>query len=141
MRIGVSAFALAIVLGACAASDPKADLRADCVVLAEDAEGKENIAAMGGDTASFCDCMLARIDVLDEAAQSKVVLTLDVVATQAEETGRSVEHIAIELMRPAQSDPGDETIQDLMDGVGLVGRLINDVEDDFESGVCAKPES
>jgi hypothetical protein len=138
MKQVMSIAALAMALGACAGNDPEADLRADCIVIAEDSEGQENIAAMGGDTASFCDCMIARIDMMDEATQAKVALTLDTVATRATETGRPVEDIAIELMRPAMVNPDDKTARDLMDGVGLVGRMIDGVEEDFGSGACTK---
>jgi hypothetical protein len=138
MKRTITIAAAVIVLGACAGSDPKAELRADCMVIAEDEEGQKNIAGMGGDTASFCDCMLARIEMLDEATQAKVALTLDTVATRATETGRPVEDIAIELMRPAMVNPDDKTARDLMDGVGLVGRMIDEVEEDFGSGACTK---
>jgi hypothetical protein len=76
--------------------------------------------------------------MLDEATQAKVALTLDTVATRATETGRPVEDIAIELMRPAMVNPDDKTARDLMDGVGLVGRMIDEVEEDFGSGACTK---
>jgi len=141
MKQVISIAAVTLVLGACAGSDPKADLHADCAVIAGDAEGQENIAAMGGDTASFCDCMIARIDMMDEPTRAKVALTLDTVATRATETGRPAEDIAIELMRPAMINPDDQAARDLMDGVGLIGRLINGVGEDFESGVCEKADS
>ena len=138
MKQILSIAVLAMVLSACGGSDPKADLRADCAVIAEDAEGQKNIADMGGDTDSFCDCMLVRIDMLEDATQAKVALTLDTVATRATETGRPVEDIAVELMRPAMVNPDDQAARDLMDGVTLVGRLIDEVEEDFGTGACTK---
>ncbi|MEM1086691.1 MAG: hypothetical protein AAGH90_03110 [Pseudomonadota bacterium] len=128
-----------LALTACGSgTSQEADLRKACEVIANDPEGKEAIADMKANTDSFCDCFNTNTLAMSDEDQIKVRAALAYIAEQSEETGQEVEDIALAIVRQGMLSPDDEAIQNVLDGVPLVGRMIDDIEEDFEDGSCQR---
>ena len=127
-----------LALAACGgAGGGGSDLRADCMVIANDPEGVDEIAEMGTDADGFCSCLVQMVEALPEAEAGPAKSVLSKVASTVEETGNGVEDVVGDVMAEAMANPTGEGMQELQAGVRKVGQLFDDIGDGFEdTGSC-----
>ena len=131
---GLAAIA-ALTLSACS---PSADTKFsnDCGVLVTDPEAQENIADMKTDSAGFCACMVQLTDAKSDEDKALIQTTLAMVAAKMEETGEGAEEVVGPMMSAAMAQPDNPEMQAVTKGIQKVGRLIDDIEDAFDDGIC-----
>ncbi len=131
-----------LILAACngagdEGSESADTLRADCLTIANDEEGQEEIADIGTDAEGFCDCAESMIAAMPPEDQEKAKATMNKVATGMTETGESTEDVVGKMMGDAMSRPEDTDAQATSEGIRLVGQMIDDIGDGFEdTGSC-----
>lgn len=112
-------------------------LKADCIVIANDPEGVEEIASMGTDAEGFCSCVEAVVATMPDDDSAKVKSIMSKVANGMQESGRSTEEVVGEMISAAMANPGDMDAQATQTGVRLVGGMFDDIADGFEeTGSC-----
>ncbi len=112
-------------------------LKADCIVIANDPEGVEEIASMGTDAEGFCSCVERVVDAMPEDDGASVKSIMSKVADGMQETGRGTEDVAGGMISDAMANPDDMDAQATQTGVRLVGGMFDDIADGFEeTGNC-----
>ena len=112
-------------------------LRADCIVVANDTEGQEEIAEIGTNADGFCDCVVTLTGAMPEEDAQSVETIMHKVAFDMQETGRGTEDVVGEMMSVASANPGDMDAQATRSGIALVGDMFDDISDGFEeTGSC-----
>lgn len=115
----------------------EADFRADCLVVANDVEGRDEIAGMGTDAEGFCACAEEFVAAMPEADQAKAKTTMNKVAAGMTETGQETEDVVSAMMAEAMGMPDDPDAQATAEGVEIVGQMIDDIGNSFENtGSC-----
>lgn len=130
----------AAFLGLAACGGPgggETTLRNDCIIIANDVEGVEEIADIGTDPDGFCDCVVKYAADMPEEDQAKVVTTMSQVADGMEADGQKTEDVVMSMMRDAMAKPDDPAAQDMQKGISLVGQMFDNIGEGFEdSGSC-----
>lgn len=112
-------------------------LRADCLTIANDPEGQDEITEMGTDAEGFCGCAETYIANLSEEERAQATTTMHAVATGMDESGEGTEDVVGRMMEDAMSRPDDEDAQATSTGIRLVGQMIDEIGDGFEeTGSC-----
>lgn len=112
-------------------------LKEDCLVIAADPEGVDEIAEMGTDAEGFCSCLVQLVDTLPEEEATPARDVLAKVAAEVSETGGEVEEVVGSMMSEAMANPEGEGMQDVQAGVRTVGDLFDDIGDGFDdTGSC-----
>lgn len=116
----------------------EAGFRADCLTIANDSEGQEQIAGMGTDADGFCDCAEKFIAAMPEDDQAQAKATMSAVADGMNESGAETETVVGQMMGEAMAKgDGDAEAQATINGVKLVGSMIDDISDTYdENGSC-----
>lgn len=128
-----------LVLAACngAGGSAASSLKADCIVIANDPEGVEEIAGMGTDAEGFCSCVESVVAAMPEDDSASVKSIMSKVADGMQETGRSTEDVVGGMISAAMANPDDMDAQAVQTGVRLVGGMFDDIADGFEeTGSC-----
>lgn len=106
-------------------------LRSDCLTIANDPEGLDEIAEMGTDAEGFCDCVEAYVADLNEDEQDSARTTMNQVAAGMNESGQGTEDVVGQMMSDAMAQPDDEDAQATSAGIRLVGQMIDDIDEGF----------
>ena len=128
-------FIAAFTLVGCGAQDPVNKAQASCEVIFADVEAQRLLEDVNTDAEGFCTCMMDGLKEMSETDQAHSILAFNAVAEQTQQTGRSVEEIARELMRPDDTLSSDEQ-SDIVKGMNLTERLIDRTGNRFEEGLC-----
>ena len=138
MKSGFLLPAAFLALAACSGSGGDGTgLRADCITVANDVEGLEEIADIGTDPDGFCDCVVNYVDGMPEEDQTKVAATMSQVADGMDESGQKTEDVVMSMMSDAMANPDDPASQETQQGVTLIGEMFDDIADGFEdTGSC-----
>lgn len=109
----------------------------DCLVVANDAEGKEEIADKGTDPEGFCNCATQFLAEMPEDEQEKARATMSNVAAGMQETGEATETVVGQMMSDAMAKGEDPEAQATAEGIRIVGRMIDNIGTSFdETGSC-----
>ena len=112
-------------------------LKADCIVIANDPEGVEEIASMGTDAEGFCSCVERVVAAMPEDDGASVKSIMSKVADGMQETGRGTEDVVGGMISDAMANPDDMDAQATQTGVRRVGGMFDDIADGFEeTGNC-----
>lgn len=139
MKSGFILPAALLALAACGGSGGGSDtsLRDDCITVANDVEGLEEIQDIGTDPDGFCDCVVTYVAGMSEDKQTKVAATMSKVADGMDESGEKTEDVVMAMMSDAMGNPDDPASQETQQGVRLIGEMFDDIGDSFEeTGSC-----
>ena len=125
----------ALMLGACSQT-PEAVFEANCAILVEDPEAVSSIQDMGANAESFCGCMVDLTAAKSSEDQTSIRTTLAALTGKMQDTGQGVEEVAGPMMSEAMALPDDPDAQATVAGIQAVGRLIDEIEDAFDDGIC-----
>lgn len=126
-----------LVLAACGGAGGDSAVQADCKILAADPEALENFGEMGTDAKGFCDCFVKVVASKPEEDQTKMKVALEKVTDGMEESGEGAEEVVGELIRGGMMSPGSEEVDNLLQGINLIGQAIDDIGNGFEdNGSC-----
>ncbi|MEE2878650.1 MAG: hypothetical protein VX593_06570 [Pseudomonadota bacterium] len=118
-------------------TNTEAGLKSDCLIIAADPEGVEEITEMGTDANGFCDCVVASVDGISDEDAEAVKYVMASVAAEMGETGGSADDIVGAMMRDSMANPDSEKAEMIQSGVSTVGNIFDDIGDGFdENGSC-----
>ena len=120
-----------------ASSRADTSFKDDCLVVASDARGQEDIGDMGTDAEGFCECAEAVVSGMPEADQASTRMTMKQVAIGMEDSGDDTETVVGDMMAEAMAQGDDPDAQSVIKGVQLIGQMIDDIDEGFsETGAC-----
>ncbi|WP_300375409.1 hypothetical protein [Henriciella sp.] len=109
----------------------------DCLVVANDVEGKQEITEMGTDPEGFCACAEEFLAEMPQSDQDNARTTMKNVAASMKESGDDTETVVGQMMAEAMAKGEDPDAKATAEGIRIVGGMIDNIDDSFEeTGSC-----